>query len=38
MARALKFLRKKPSIDELAPPTFEVCLEEETGVREFTAA
>ena len=38
LARALKLVRKNPSIDELAPPTFEVCLEEETGVREFTAA
>jgi len=38
MARALKLAKKKPTIDEIAPPTFHVDLAEETGIREFSAA
>jgi len=37
VARALKLARKKPSIDELAPPSFVVDLAEETGIRPFSA-
>lgn len=38
MARALKLARKKPTLNEIAPASFEVCLEEETGIRVFNAA
>lgn len=38
VARAVKLARKKPPLDEIAPASFKVDLQEETGIREFSAA
>lgn len=38
LARAFKLAQKKPELEEIAPVTFKVDLQEETGIRDLRAA